>query len=97
MPDNRTQGQKDAEANMAKAIEQMAWSYREESEKSAILVDWVAVASFQRFDEEGDMVTAVDLLFSEDIPMYRLLGMAREGLLNIEDMIREDEMSGPHD
>lgn len=72
---SRTPEQVAADDALTAAIEQTLAAY-DDGGQAYVLTEYVVVTSQQRFDEDGDGITAVGLMSRDcDVPLHRLLGL----------------------
>ncbi|AYF29302.1 hypothetical protein CSH63_17890 [Micromonospora tulbaghiae] len=71
---SRTPEQVAADDALTAAIEQVLQAYGDD--QAYILTEYVVVTSQQRFDEDGDGITAIGCINRDsDVPYHRVLGL----------------------
>jgi hypothetical protein len=71
----RTPEQIAADDNLTAAIEQCMRAHFDE-EHPAVLTEYLVITSQRRWDEDGDAITAVGVIFREDnVPLHNALGL----------------------
>lgn len=77
----RTPEQRDADVDLRAAIERVAQLQAPEGEDDGLLVDFVVVAQYTRFTDEGDETSAYFMQYPNgSIPSHRALGLLRLGM-----------------
>lgn len=86
----RTPEQVAADDALTAAIEQALQAYGDD--QAYVLTEYVVVTSQQRFDEDGDSVTAVGIVFRDgDVPTHRSLGLCEYATTRLRHWISRDE------
>lgn len=86
----RTPEQVTADLALTAAIEQALAAYGDE--QAYVLTEYVVVTSQQRFDDDGDSVTAVGLVYRDgDVPTHRALGLCEYAATRLRHYISQDE------
>lgn len=78
MPDSRTEEQRGADEELARAIDRSLAAYRSPEIPTAIMrVDAMVVVAWTRFNDDGRQITGVAALYpdAEGTPHYRGVGM----------------------
>ncbi|WP_418345259.1 hypothetical protein [Rhodococcus pyridinivorans] len=88
---SRTTEQIDADEALTEAIEQVWKSYSEEGDPGGVLVEYVIVANYRTWDEDGDSITTTLLHNRDDaVPLSNQLGMAEFLAARVRKAINED-------
>ncbi|HEX6682965.1 MAG TPA: hypothetical protein VF062_09235 [Candidatus Limnocylindrales bacterium] len=87
---SRTPEQKAADEALTAAVEQALTAYGSE-EQSYVLTEYVVLTAQTRYDEDGDAVTAVGIVYRDgDVPHHRALGLIDYAATRLRAAIAED-------
>lgn len=88
----RTEEQVAADDALTAAIEQTLRAYADDSE-AWIATEYVVVTSQQRFDDDGEALTAVGTLYRDggEVPIHRALGLIEYAATRMRKHIADDE------
>ena len=86
----RTPEQVEADDNLTAAIEQCMRAHADE-DHPFVLTEYVVLTAHQGFDDDGDGVTAVGVLYRDgDVPTHRALGLMEYVGTRLRKVIAED-------
>jgi hypothetical protein len=87
----RTEEQVAADQALTAAIEQTIAAYFTNDE-AYVLSEYVVVTCQQRFDDEGEGVTAIGSIYRDgDVPLHRALGLLEYARIRIKKSISEND------
>ncbi|MEU0081380.1 hypothetical protein ABZY58_26060 [Micromonospora tulbaghiae] len=87
---SRTPEQVAADEALTAAIEQALLAYGDS--QAYVLTEYVVVTSQQRFDEEGNSITAIGFINRDgDVPYHRILGLLEYAATRTRKHIATDE------
>lgn len=79
-----------ADDALTTAIERVLQAYGDD--QAYVLTEYVVVTSQQRFDEDGDGITAVGLMFRDSaVPTHRALGLCEYASTRLRHTVMQDE------
>lgn len=86
---SRTEEQIAADNALSEAIERTLAAYADDGE-AWVATEYVVITSQQRFDEEGETLTAVGILYRDgDVPVHRALGLVEYAAARMRAMIAD--------
>jgi hypothetical protein len=91
MADDRTPEQREADAQLAEAVDRVAEAYGEQS-AGWVTTEYVVIWARQGWDDDGDPSTVVGTAVPENtVPIHRLLGLFEYAAVRYRKLIGTDD------